>query len=116
MKQQQIKFKFVRPPGVTVACVNGYWVNTTITGKLLVDMFYQYPKCAESVTFQLDELGKLGKEIDREAPDVLVREILASLELTPEMAMDFGTYLVETARSMGIKYPGEFVGSSPTKQ
>lgn len=116
MEQKKIAFKFVRGAGATVANVNGYWVYTTPAGKLLVEMFYQYPRRTESVTYHMDETGTLGKEVDRETPDVMLREILSCVELTPELAMDFGQYLVDTARSMGVQRPGEAAAAPMTKQ
>ena len=116
MKSEKISFRFVRGVGAAIANVNGYWVYVTPAGKLLVEMFYQHPRRTDSITLQLNEDGSLGKELERESPETILREILVGMELTPELALEFGQYLVDTVQSMRGGSSGVASSGTVTKQ
>lgn len=112
----QIQFQFIRAPGVSVAPANGYWLYTTPRGKILAELYYEHPRRTETVSHEVDASGRLGKETDRTTSATVLREVLASVELSPELAMELGQYLTDTARSMGVPLPGHEGTPSPVKQ
>ena len=95
---KKVTFKFIRAPGVTVQPISGYWLVDTPAGFLL-DLFYQRPATVSSVTHAVNPAdNSIGEEVSREVSAEHVREILASVELSPATALELGKYLVECAQ------------------
>lgn len=95
-----VKFKFERSGTASVLPITGYWVYETPRG-LLVDLYHERPRPTISVTHAITAEGQLGPEKGREVSQEIVREVLTTLEITPQLALDLGTYLIEAAKKQG---------------
>lgn len=102
MENKTLKFRFQRAPGVTVVPITGYWVYQTAESRVLCDLFHERPQPTLSVTHALNPDGTLGKETSRDVSEEVVREILASVDMSAQTAFSLGMYLVEVARQMGV--------------
>lgn len=108
MSGKSIKFKFQHAPGVIIAPATGSWVAETGGGKLLCDFYYERPTPIETVTYALLEDDSYKDEVSREVSEYAIREIVARVEMSPQMAFEFGQYLVETAKRMGAGEEPQF--------
>lgn len=106
-----IRFVFKLGDGVRLSPVTGYWCTPQATG-IKLDLFYEHAPATISVTHAIGDNGVLGPEKAREVSKELVREIMASVLITPQVALSLGQYLVEVASQHGA-HDGP-VGTKPT--
>jgi|GEM_PF-4124459 len=102
---QDLTFKFVRSPDVKVVPVTSFWLYPTDRG-FLVDLCFDRPRPTLSAKFTVMKDGKLGPQSGSVVADEVMREVVASLEMSPEMAMAMGEYLIESAKKRTMPVEG----------
>jgi hypothetical protein len=58
-----------------------------------------------SVSYQVTLEGMRGADVQSDVEKEAVRQVLASLEMTPHIAMMLGQYLIDCAKRRGVEAP-----------
>lgn len=103
LKPSLIKFRYHQEPTVQTHYANGIQTASTPDQKIIVRFFTENPPLALSETWKTDRSGQLLEQVELEnAPEQIVREILASVKLDPKTARALVQVITTQLDKMGL--------------
>ncbi len=109
MTNKTAKFRFQRSPNVTTVPVTGLWCYPSAEGRILCDFYHERARPTLTVTHKINDDHSLGQETAREIGPEVLRDIVASAEMSPQAAYFIGQYLMKMAQDCGYVEPGATV-------
>lgn len=97
-EEKRLDFHFIKSNQFRVISIDGAWGGPEPRGKMIgVSVYSERNAIPLKVTHELDEAGRMGRELGRSGRSGIVREIEAHLVMTPETARSFANWLNEKA-------------------
>lgn len=104
---KSVAFDYLKATHHRVIHADGFLLSPTLTGDLHLAIWSQrfpYPK---QIRFEVQENGQLGKEMDRDVRDAVVREVEAGFVVTPEVAFGLIDLIEKTLANLGMRRGGK---------
>jgi len=96
----EIKIQFTRSPEYRRIPVSGIWGGITGQGFIVADVFTEAIREPEWVKYTVSGEGQLRESERSPGEKQIVRELMVSLVITPEIAQSIAQWLLQQVRSI----------------
>jgi len=93
-RSEEVDIKFRTPEDHRTVYANGVYGGMTSRGDLHMDFVTDRSERPDSQTFKVNKDGSLGRQVDEEGGDDLIRERQISVFLKPDNAFSIATWMI----------------------
>ena len=97
---KKIQFDYIKTTNYKECHIDGAFGGITPSQKLQVSLFSERPPIPKSITNELHDDGKLGKEVSRDTRDAIIRNVEVTAYMDRTVAISLYEWL---GKQLGIK-------------
>lgn len=94
---QKIKFEYKLSNNYSVYAINGAHGGLSPKGEIIMNVFFERQSIPKSTTHEINENGTLGREIDKDQVEAVIRQVLFGLAMSPDTAKAIAVWLNQRA-------------------
>ncbi|MCD6183169.1 MAG: hypothetical protein J7K01_02585 [Thermovirga sp.] len=99
---KKIQFDYIKANNYKECSIDGAFGGITPSKKIQISLFSERSPIPKSITHELDEDGKLGKEIDRDTREAIIRNVEVTVYLNSAAAISLHNWLGKQIENAGI--------------
>lgn len=97
----EIKITYKYDKDYKIMPASGCWGGLNGNGDIVCDFFVEYRKTPDEITLNV-EGEKADEDISKRTGEAIIRSVLASVMLRPDVAFNMGKWLMEKSKEAGF--------------
>lgn len=102
-EKKELSFEYRISPTYSVYAISGAVGGVSPGGEIIANLFSERNPIPKKVKHQIEEDGRLGKEIEREVVDSLIRNVMFGISMNPNVAKALGEWLIRKATEHEVR-------------
>ena len=99
---KKIQFDYIKTNSYKECLVDGAFGGITPSKRVQISLFSERPPIPKSITHELSDDGKLGKEIDRDTRDAIIRSVEFTAYMDAKTAVSLYEWLGRQLEHLGV--------------